>query len=199
MIVVDRSTGEIRALIGSAKTKFNSDNRSLKVCRSIDSLSKPVTYLTALSQPNQYYLNTWISDEPISTKLNNGKYWITQNNNYHFSGKAVLLDSSMQLINISTVNLSMKIGIKKLVNIWKHFDIYKNQLALFLSISLGDINLIQIKTVEVFQTIASSGYKTLLKSVRSMVSNKGKILHQNVPQSQYLESLKASYFTLYVM
>ncbi|CAL4326264.1 Penicillin-binding protein 1B [Buchnera aphidicola (Brachycaudus tragopogonis)] len=199
MIVVDRFTGEVQALIGSAQPKFNGYNRALRARRSIGSLSKPITYLTALLEPKKYRLNTWISDHPISIKLDNGEYWIPQNNNYHFSGKMMLLDALINSVNIPTVNLSIDIGLKKIVNNWLHLGVAKNQLAPFPSISLGAINLTPIEIAQVFQIIANYGYKAVLSSVRSVISDDNKILYQSLPQSKNIVSSEASYLTLYAM
>ncbi|QCI17604.1 penicillin-binding protein 1B [Buchnera aphidicola (Acyrthosiphon lactucae)] len=199
MIVVDRFNGEIQALVGSSKPEFNGYNRALKARRSIGSLSKPITYLTALSQPKKYNLNTWISDRPISIKLDNGQYWIPKNNNFSFSGKVMLLDALINSINIPTVNLSIDIGLKKIVDSWLHLGISKNRITSFPSISLGAINLTPIEVAQVFQIIASGGYKSLLSSVRSIVSDDGKVFYQTLPQSKHIESSEASYLTLYAM
>jgi len=199
MIVMDKFTGEIQALIGSAKPEFNGYNRALKSRRSIGSLSKPITYLTALSEPNKYHLNTWISDHPIAIKLDNGQYWMPKNNNYRFSGKVMLLDALIHSINIPTVNLSIDIGLKKLVDSWLHLGVSKNHITPFPSISLGAINLTPIETAQVFQIIASGGYKSLLSSVRSVISDDGKVLYQSIPQKKHIVSSEASYLTLYAM
>ncbi|WAI18646.1 MAG: penicillin-binding protein 1B [Buchnera aphidicola (Acyrthosiphon caraganae)] len=199
MIVIDRFTGEIQAVIGSSKPEFNGYNRALKARRSIGSLSKPITYLTALSQPKKYNLNTWISNDPVSIKLDNGKYWIPKNHSFPFSRKVMLLDALINSINIPTVNLSIDIGLKNIVNTWLNLGISKSQITAFPSISLGSINLTPIEIAQVFQIIASGGYKSTLLSVRSIISDDGKVFYQTLPQSKHIASSEASYLILYAM
>lgn len=199
MIVIDRFTGEVQALIGSSKPEFNGYNRALKTRRSIGSLSKPITYLTALSQPEKYHLNTWISNYPLSIKLDSGQYWTPKNNNFSFSKKVLLLDALIHSINIPTVNLSINIGLKKLVDSWLLLGISKKYITPLPSISLGAINLTPFEIAQVFQIIGSGGYKSSLSSVRSIISDDGKVLYQNLPQSIHIESSEASYLTLYGM
>lgn len=198
-IVIDKFTGEIQALIGSSIPKFSGYNRVLNARRGIGSLSKLITYLTALSQPDKYHLNTWISDLPISIKLDNGEYWTPKNNNFHFSGKVMLLDALIHSINIPTINLSMDMGFEKLVDNWVRLGIKRNQITSFPSISLGAINLTPIEIAQVFQIIANNGYKKSLSSVKSVTFDDKKIFYHTVPQSKNIIATEASYLILYAM
>ncbi|WP_261788348.1 penicillin-binding transpeptidase domain-containing protein [Buchnera aphidicola] len=199
MIVTDKFTGEVNFLIGSSNLKFFSYNRALKTCRSIGSLFKPITYLTVLSNLKKYHLNTWIPNFPISIKLQNGQNWIPKNNNYHFIGKIMLLDALANSVNIPTVNLSIQLRLKKLINHWISWGALKRRLFFFPAISLGAINLTPIEVAQIFQIIANKSYKISLSSIRFIISIDEKVLYQNLSQPEKIESVEAVYLTLFSM
>ncbi|XBC44622.1 MAG: bifunctional glycosyl transferase/transpeptidase [Buchnera aphidicola (Schlechtendalia peitan)] len=199
MIVIDKFSGEIQSVLGSSDSGILGYNRAIKARRSIGSLSKPITYLAALSKPEKFNLNTWISDEPISIKLKNGTIWKPKNDNFKFTKKVMLIDALTYSINIPTVNLSFKIGLEQLVNTWVQLGLKHDQVFAIPSMSLGSINLTPMEVAKVFQVIASGGNKSNLSAIRAVMTNRGDILYNSLPQSEKVASIQAAYLTLYAM
>ena len=199
MVVVDRNSGEVRAMVGGAEPQFAGYNRAMQARRSIGSLAKPATYLTALSQPNQYRLNTWIADAPISLRQPNGQVWSPQNDDKQFSGQVMLVDALTRSMNVPTVNLGMSLGLPAIVDTWQKLGVAKDQLHPVPAMILGALNLTPIEVAQAFQTIASGGNRAPLSALRSVIAEDGSVLYQSFPQAERAVSAQAAYMTLWTM
>ena len=199
MVVVDRFSGEVRAMVGGADPQFAGYNRALQARRSIGSLAKPATYLTALSQPDTYRLNTWIADNPIALKQPNGQVWKPQNDDHRFSGQVMLVDALTNSMNVPTVNLGMTLGLPQVVDTWTRLGVAKDQLQPVPAMLLGALNLTPVEVAQAFQTIASGGSRAPLSAVRSVIAEDGSVLYQSFPQAERVVPAQAAYLTLYTM
>ena len=199
MVVVDRFSGEVRAMVGGATPQFAGYNRAMQARRSIGSLAKPATYLTALSQPNQYRLNTVIADAPISLRQPNGQVWSPQNDDKRFSGQVLLVDALTRSMNVPTVNLGMALGLPAVTDTWLKLGAPKDQLHPVPSMLLGALNLTPVEVAQAFQTIASGGNRATLSSLRSVIAEDGTVLYQSFPQAERAVPAQAAYMTLWTM
>ncbi|HAU5003395.1 bifunctional glycosyl transferase/transpeptidase [Raoultella ornithinolytica] len=199
MVVVDRFTGEVRAMVGGAEPQFAGYNRAMQARRSIGSLAKPATYLTALSLPNQYRLNTSIADAPISIRLPNGQTWSPQNDDRRFSGQVMLVDALTRSMNVPTVNLGMALGLPAITDTWVKLGVPKDQLHPVPAMILGALNLTPIEVAQAFQTIASGGNRATLSALRSVIAEDGTVLYQSYPQAERAVPAQAAYLTLWTM
>ncbi|PIJ49800.1 penicillin-binding protein 1B [Erwinia sp. OLTSP20] len=197
MVIVDRFTGEVRAMVGGADPQFAGYNRALQARRSIGSLAKPATYLTALSQPDKYRLSTWLGDNPVALKLPNGQVWRPQNDDRRFSGQVMLVDALTNSMNVPTVNLGMTLGLDSVVKTWTQLGAPKDQLQPVPAMLLGALNLTPVEVAQAFQTIASGGNRATLSALRSVIAEDGQVLYQSYPQSERAVPAQAAYLTMY--
>lgn len=199
MVVVDRFSGEVRAMVGGADPDFAGYNRAMQARRSIGSLAKPATYLTALSQPNQYRLNTWIADAPLSLPQPGGKVWSPQNDDRRFSGQVMLVDALARSMNVPTVNLGLALGLPAVTDTWTKLGVSRDKLNPVPAMLLGALNLTPVEVAQAFQTIASGGNRAPLSALRSVIAEDGTVLYQSYPQAERAVPAQAAYMTLYTM
>ncbi|MDC9598600.1 bifunctional glycosyl transferase/transpeptidase [Xenorhabdus anantnagensis] len=199
MVVVDRFSGEVRAMVGGSQPQYAGFNRALNARRLIGSLAKPATYLTALSQPDKYRLNTWLADEPISIPQAGGKPWEPKNFSRTFSGRAMLIDALARSMNVPTVNLGMDIGLDRISNTLVSLGIPAKEIQKIPSMLLGAISLTPMEMAQEFQTIASGGNRAKLSALRSIITEDGTVVYQSYPQAEHVVPPQAAYLTLYGM
>ncbi|WP_237385710.1 bifunctional glycosyl transferase/transpeptidase [Xenorhabdus sp. Sc-CR9] len=199
MVVVDRISGEVRAMVGGAQPQYAGFNRALNARRLIGSLAKPATYLAALSQPDKYRLNTWLADEPISVPLTGGKSWEPRNFSRTFSGRVMLVDALARSINISTVNLGLDVGLDRITSTLISLGIPAKEIQQVPAMLLGAINLTPMEMAQEFQTIGSGGNRAKLSALRSIITEDGTVVYQSFPQAERAVPPQAAYLTLYGM
>ncbi|MGK2888880.1 MAG: bifunctional glycosyl transferase/transpeptidase, partial [Candidatus Malihini olakiniferum] len=199
MVVVDRFSGEVRAMVGGAQTQYAGFNRAMQARRSVGSLAKPATYLTALSQPDTFRLNTWLADEPLSLKQPNGQVWQPNNYDRQFRGRVMLVDALANSLNVPTVNLGMTVGLEQISNTLQHLGIPKEVIQPVPAILLGAVSLTPMEVAQEYQTIASGGNRAPLSALRSVIAEDGSVLYQSFPQAKRAVPAQAAYLTLYGM
>lgn len=199
MVVVDRFSGEIRAMVGGVQTQYAGFNRAMQARRPVGSLAKPPTYLTALSQPDTFRLNTWLADEPLSLKQPNGQVWQPNNYDRQFRGRVMLVDALANSLNVPTVNLGMTVGLEQISNTLQRLGIPKNAIQPVPAMLLGAISLTPMEVAQEYQTIASGGNRAPLSALRSVIAEDGSVLYQSFPQAERAVPAQAAYLTLYGM
>ena len=200
MVVVDRISGEVRAMVGGSQPQFAGFNRAMAAERAIGSLAKPMTYLTALGIPDTYRLNTWLDDQPLTINVpGGGGTWSPRNDSKTFSGRVMLVDALARSINVPTVNLGMAVGLDAVADTFVRLGAPAKNIQKVPAMLLGAVNLTPLQVSQLFQTIGSGGNRATLSALRSVIAEDGTVIYQSFPQAQRAVAPQAAYMTLYGM
>jgi penicillin-binding protein 1B len=175
MVVTNPETGEVQALIGSRQAGFAGFNRALDAVRPIGSLVKPAIYLTALERSPQYTLTSWITDEPFQVKGADGQVWKPQNFDHKAHGNIFLYQGLAHSYNLSTAKLGLDLGVPNVFKTLNKLGVTREWPA-FPSMLLGAGALSPIEVATMYQTIASGGFNTPLRGIRSVLTAEGEPL-----------------------
>ena len=183
MVVTNPETGEIQALIGSRQPRFAGFNRALDAVRPIGSLIKPAIYLTALERPSQYTLTTRVMDEPFSVKGQDGQVWKPQNYDRKAHGSIYLYQGLANSYNLSTAKLGLELGVPNVLKTLERLGVSR-QWPAYPSMLLGAGALTPLEVTGMYQTLASGGFNTPLRGIRSVLTAEGEPLKRYPYQIQ---------------
>lgn len=175
MVVANPQTGEVQALIGSRQPRFAGFNRALDAQRPIGSLIKPAVYLTALERPSQYTLTTRVHDEPFSIKAADGQVWEPKNYDHQAHGEIFLYEGLAHSYNLSTAKLGLELGVPSVLKTVTRLGVEQDWPA-YPSMLLGAGALSPLQVAGMYQTLASGGFNTPLRGIRSVLDATGQPL-----------------------
>lgn len=176
-LVTNVSNGEVLALEGGRAAGFAGFNRALDAKRPIGSLVKPAVYLTALEHPQEFTLATLIQDEAYRVEQRGAPPWEPQNYDKQFHGDVMLYQALAESYNVATARLGMAVGIDHVIQTLRRLGV-SEPLKPYPSLVLGTAELSPLEVTTFYQTFASGGYLTPLRSIRAVMNADGDLLQR---------------------
>jgi len=166
VIVVSPQEGEVLAVVGDRKTRYQGFNRALHAYRPIGSLIKPAVYLTALQK--DYTLTTSINDSAVTLKTHDGTLWKPKNYDSKTHGATPLYQALAKSYNLATVHLGMDVGLESVILTLRRLG-YEKPISPLPSLLLGTTEMSPYEVAQMYQTYASGGYYAPLRAIRSVL------------------------------
>ena len=170
MVVTDKYTGGIAAMVGDKTPGFDGYNRAVEIRRPIGSLIKPFVYASALAPNSKFTLASPLKDQPITLKNEQGKTWSPQNFDKTFSGQVSLLTALKKSMNVPTVNLGIAVGVDAVATTLAKSG-WEEPLNEYPSMLLGAVNGSPLMVAQVYQTLADSGAYRKLTTVTAVLDS----------------------------
>ena len=172
VLVTATQDAEVQACVGGRDAGFKGFNRALDAQRPVGSLIKPVVFLTALQHPSQYTLATLLDDSPLVLKQAGTGDWVPQNYDKRFHGRVPLRMALAHSYNVSTVRLGLALGVAPIMANVQRLGV-ERELPVFASSLLGANALSPLEVTQVYQSIASGGFRTPLRAIREVLTAQG--------------------------
>ncbi|HET8848411.1 MAG TPA: penicillin-binding protein 1B [Marinobacter sp.] len=167
MVVTDKNSGEVLALVGGRDPKFAGYNRAVDARRPIGSLVKPFVYLTALSQPERYTLISPVLDRSFTLEFDDGREWQPQNYDGKQRGNVPLHLALAKSYNLPAVRVGLDVGIPAVQETLRAFGV-TTPITDYPALLLGALSQTPVEVAQLYQGLATSGFKTPLRTIREV-------------------------------
>jgi penicillin-binding protein 1C len=191
VVVLDPSTGEVLAMVGS-KDYFDLDsdgNVNVTVMpRSPGSSIKIVNYSYALS--NGYTPASILSDTPVTFSVPGQKPYSPKNYDSKFRGNLTLRSAFAESRNVPAVKVLASYGVNNMIEQARRLGIstWEDPSRYGLSLTLGGGEVKLLDLARTYATVANYGKKPDIISVKKVTNYKGKILEENQCSSTPVKS-----------
>lgn len=171
-VFVDPQSGEILAMLGGRNPGEAGFNRAMSATRPIGSLVKPAIYLCALEHPDRYTLATPLDDTPFLYRPRYGADWEPKNYDKRFRGEVLLWDALVHSYNVPTARVGLDLGVAEVAETLRRLGVARD-LKPYPSLLLGAVELTPFEVAEMYETLASGGFRTPLRAIREVVAADG--------------------------
>jgi len=172
VVVTNVQNGEVQAVVGGRDARFEGFNRALDAHRPVGSLLKPVIYLTALMQPKRYTLVTSLDDSPLVWQERGIPDWQPENYDKTFHGQVPLRLALVHSYNVASARLGLELGLNAVLDNARRLGV-ERELPPYAASLLGAVELAPLDVTQMYQTIASGGFRTPLRAIREVLTAGG--------------------------
>ncbi|MBN1570782.1 MAG: PBP1A family penicillin-binding protein [Acidobacteria bacterium] len=155
IIILQNSTGEIKAMVGGYDFQFSEFNRSTQALRQVGSTFKPIVYSTAFEKGMTP--DSTIVDAPVSFTDRTGRTWQPGNYDGKFEGQITIRRALTQSRNVPTIKIASLIGIKNVISMARRFGLINNALDPYLPLAIGSCEATPLEMASAFTVFPNLG------------------------------------------
>jgi len=173
IIVMQPKTGFILALAGGRNYNESQFNRITQSRRQPGSAFKPFVYLSAL---DSFTPASILSNAPKSYEVD-GKTWEPQNYEPDLEERVSVRRALAKSLNLATVDLAMRVGLDRIVNIAKAFH-FSTPVKPYPALALGAFETIPLELARAYCAFAADGELPYPLSLKEAVDERGRVLER---------------------
>jgi penicillin-binding protein 1A len=154
IIILQNSTGEIKAMVGGYDFEYSEFNRATQAMRQVGSTFKPIVYSAAFEQGMTP--DSTIQDSPISFTDSLGRTWRPGNYDGKFKGQITIRQALTESRNVPTIKVASLIGIKNVVVMARRFGL-GGTLDPYLPLAIGACEATPLEMASAFTVFPNLG------------------------------------------
>jgi penicillin-binding protein 1A len=178
MLVIENSTGAIKALLGGYDWNDSKFDRALQAERQVGSSFKVYVYSQALLDGMSPFDH--VLDVPVTYSTASGP-WSPHDYDMKFEGDITLLHALAESRNVPAVRLLEKIGVDKVIKLCRRFGI-TSRLVPNLPLALGASDLTLLEHTSAFTTFPNDGVHIEPRMIYRVANYDGRVIDDFPPE-----------------
>jgi penicillin-binding protein 1A len=180
IIILQNSTGEIKAMVGGYDYETSEFNRATQAMRQVGSTFKPIVYSTAFEKG--LTPDSTILDSPISFTDALGRVWQPQNYDQKFEGQITIRRALTQSRNVPTIKVASLVGIKNVVVMARRFGL-SGTMDPYLPLAIGACEATPLEMASAFTVFPNLGMQAKPYFIRRVEDYDRAKKEESVPQT----------------
>lgn len=176
-VLIENSTGAIRAMVGGSDWNGSRWNRAVQSLRQPGSSFKPIVYSTAISSGASPCDS--VNDSPITVDDGGNTKWRPANFEHDFEGMMTLRRALYRSKNLPAILTAQKYGLDNVVNYARRFGIQRAPLTAVPSMALGSIGATLMEMTSAYTVFANGGNRLEPYMIESIIDKNGEYIEKN--------------------
>ncbi len=179
IIILQNSTGEIKAMVGGYDFETSKFNRATQAMRQVGSTFKPIVYAAALEKGISP--DTLLLDAPFEYTDELGRKWEPSNYDREFKGQITLREALIGSRNIPTIRLASLIGVDNIVLMARRFRL-SGPMDPYLPLAIGACSASPLEMASAFTVFPNLGVQAEPYYIRKVEDYDHEKKEENVPE-----------------
>jgi penicillin-binding protein 1A len=197
VLIIENSTGAIRAMVGGSDWTQSKFNRATQAVRQAGSAFKPFVYLTALEQG--YTGADTVFDGPLAITIDPRQPpYRPSNYDGKFHGIVTFRKALEHSYNIPTIRVAQMVGLARVIETAHRLGVHQN-LQAYPSLALGAFEVSLLEMTSAYTVFANQGLAFTPYLIERVTDANGDVLEQTHPDPREVESPQTSYQLLQIL
>ncbi len=167
----DLKTGDVLALVGGRDHRMTPYNRVIESSRQVGSVFKPLVYLTAFYELDDFSHTTPLTNQTFE-HTSHGQKWKPKNYDGKTSEQVPAFYALKESLNIPTARLALDVGLEKVIKVARDLGAVSD-IKPYASLSLGAFEMTPFEVLQIYSNIARWGHKKTLRLVKNVENKEG--------------------------